>query len=66
MKWGDDLSREHEKFLSDEYFKGPVFVVNWPKGMKPFYMRVNDDQKVTALASDSSLIMVKVGNYISL
>jgi asparaginyl-tRNA synthetase len=40
-----DLSREHEKYLTDEHFGGPVFVTDWPKDIKAFYMRLNDDQK---------------------
>jgi asparaginyl-tRNA synthetase len=45
VKWGIDLQSEHERFLTDEYFKGPVSVVNYPKEIKPFYMRLNEDGK---------------------
>ena len=48
LEYGDDLSTEHEKYLTDEYFNGPVFVTNWPKDIKAFYMRVNDDNKTVA------------------
>ena len=48
LEYGDDLSTEHEKFLTDELFKGPVFVTNWPKDIKAFYMRLNDDQETVA------------------
>ena len=48
LEYGDDLSTEHEKFLTDEYYKGPVFVTNWPKDIKAFYMRVNDDNQTVA------------------
>ena len=48
LEYGDDLSTEHEKFLTDELFKGPVFVTNWPKDIKAFYMRVNDDNETVA------------------
>lgn len=48
IKYGDDLSTEHEKYLTDEYFKAPVFIINWPKEIKSFYMRVNDDNKTVA------------------
>lgn len=41
-----DLAREHEKYLTDKY--GPVFVINWPKEIKAFYMRLNDDNKTVA------------------
>ena len=48
LKFGDDLATEHEKFLTDEHFKSPVFVTNWPKDIKAFYMRVNDDNRTVA------------------
>lgn len=47
-QFGDDLGSEHEKFLTDVYFKGPVFITNWPKHIKAFYMRVNDDNETVA------------------
>jgi len=43
-----DLQTEHEKYLSEVYFKRPVFVYNWPKVLKPFYMRQNEDKKTVA------------------
>ncbi|NLD26379.1 MAG: asparagine--tRNA ligase [Acholeplasmataceae bacterium] len=46
--FGSDLATEHEKFLTDVYFQGPVFVTNWPKDIKAFYMRLNDDQETVA------------------
>ena len=48
IKNGDDLATEHEKYLTDIHFKSPVFVINWPKEIKAFYMRLNDDQKTVA------------------
>ncbi|MDY0063702.1 MAG: asparagine--tRNA ligase [Bacilli bacterium] len=48
INYGDDLSTEHEKYLTDVYFKAPVFVTNWPKDIKAFYMRLNDDHKTVA------------------
>ena len=45
VKWGMDMQAEHERYLTDEHVKGPVIVVNYPKEIKAFYMRVNDDQK---------------------
>jgi asparaginyl-tRNA synthetase len=45
---GGDLATEHEKYLTDVHFKSPVFVINWPKEIKAFYMRLNDDQKTVA------------------
>jgi asparaginyl-tRNA synthetase len=44
---GEDFAKEHEKYLT-EYFNGPVFVTNWPKDIKAFYMRMNDDNKTVA------------------
>jgi len=47
-KYGEDLAREHEKYLTEEKFNCPVFVYNWPKDIKAFYMRLNDDNKTVA------------------
>jgi len=47
-KYGEDLATEHEKYLTEVYFKSPVFVTNWPKEIKAFYMRANDDGKTVA------------------
>ncbi len=44
-QWGDDLATEHERFLAEEHFGKPVFVIDYPASMKPFYMYVNDDGK---------------------
>jgi asparaginyl-tRNA synthetase len=48
VKWGIDLQSEHEKFLTEKVIKGPVAVVNYPKGIKAFYMRLNADDKTVA------------------
>ena len=48
VKWGDNLQSEHERFLAEEHFKCPVTVYNYPRTLKPFYMRVNDDGKTVA------------------
>ncbi|MBF0450313.1 MAG: asparagine--tRNA ligase [Candidatus Magnetomorum sp.] len=45
---GKDLQAEHERYLTDDYFKKPVIVYNYPKTIKPFYMRLNDDQSTVA------------------
>ncbi|MDF9832459.1 asparaginyl-tRNA synthetase [Ereboglobus sp. PH5-5] len=45
VKWGDNMQSEHERFLAEEHFKCPVTVYDYPKTLKPFYMRVNDDGK---------------------
>ena len=49
--WGCDLQSEHEKYLSEKVYKRPVFVYNYPKDIKAFYMRLNDDGK-TVKATD--------------
>ncbi len=47
-EYGEDIATEHEKYLTDIHFKGPVFVINWPKDIKAFYMRLNDDNETVA------------------
>lgn len=47
--YGGDLAKEHEKYLTDVHFKSPVFVCNWPKEIKAFYMRDNGDGTVAAV-----------------
>lgn len=47
-EWGDDLKTEHERYLCEKHFQGPVFVTDYPKDIKSFYMRLNDDQKTVA------------------
>ncbi len=56
--WGEDLASEHEKYLTDEHFKSPVFVTDWPKDMKAFYMRLNEDGKTVA---GMDLLVPRVG-----
>lgn len=48
VEWGLDMASEHERFLCEEYVNGPVIVKNYPKDIKAFYMRLNDDQKTVA------------------
>jgi len=48
VKWGADLQSEHERYITEEVFKKPVFVRDYPKEIKAFYMRLNDDQKTVA------------------
>ncbi len=50
VSWGCDLQTEHERFLTEQYFKKPVFVTDYPKEIKAFYMRLNDDGKTVAAA----------------
>ena len=48
VSWGIDLSSEHERYLAEEHFKAPVVVKNYPKDIKAFYMRLNEDGKTVA------------------
>lgn len=48
VQWGVDLQTEHERYLTEEIFKRPVFVTDYPKDIKAFYMRMNDDNKTVA------------------
>jgi asparaginyl-tRNA synthetase len=48
VKWGIDLQTEHERYISEEVVGGPVFLTNYPKDIKAFYMRFNDDDKTVA------------------
>jgi len=48
VKWGVDLQTEHERYLTEQVFKKPVFVTDYPKEIKAFYMRLNDDNKTVA------------------
>ena len=48
VKWGIDLQSEHERYLTEKYAKKPVVVMNYPKDIKAFYMRVNDDGRTVA------------------
>ncbi|MGM0445410.1 MAG: asparagine--tRNA ligase [Bacillota bacterium] len=48
VKWGMDLQTEHERYLTEKHFKKPVLVTDYPKGIKAFYMRINNDNKTVA------------------
>jgi asparaginyl-tRNA synthetase len=48
VKWGNDLQSEHERYITEEVYKKPVFVMDYPKEIKAFYMRLNDDNKTVA------------------
>ena len=50
VEWGIDLQTEHERYLTEEVFKRPLFVTDYPKEIKAFYMRLNDDGKTVAAA----------------
>lgn len=60
-QWGDDLQSEHERYLSEELFRKPVIVTDYPRANKPFYMRDNDDGKTVA-AMD--VLVPRVGELI--
>ncbi len=61
VQWGDNLQSEHERFLAEEHFRGPVTVHDYPRTLKPFYMRVNDDGR-TVRAMD--LLVPGIGEII--
>ena len=61
VKWGIDLQTEHERYLTEKYFKKPIFVLDYPKDVKSFYMRLNDDGKTVAAAD---LLVPGVGEII--
>jgi asparaginyl-tRNA synthetase len=48
VEWGIDLQTEHERYLTEQHFKRPLFVTDYPKDIKAFYMRLNDDGKTVA------------------
>ena len=50
VEWGSDLQTEHERFLTEQIYKKPVFVTDYPKEIKSFYMRINEDGKTVAAA----------------
>lgn len=61
ISWGKDLQTEHERYLTEEYAKKPVFVINYPRSFKPFYMYCNDDRKTVACMD---LLVPRVGELI--
>jgi asparaginyl-tRNA synthetase len=61
VSWGVDLQAEHERYLTEEVFKGPVTVTDYPREIKAFYMRLNDDEKTVA-AMD--VLLPRVGEII--
>lgn len=61
VNWGDDLQTEHERYLTEKVFKGPVFITDYPKDIKAFYMRLNDDKKTVAAVD---LLVPGVGELI--
>lgn len=63
VEWGQDLQTEHERYLSERIFHKPVFVTNYPKEIKAFYMRLNSDGKTVAAAD---LLVPGIGELLSL
>jgi asparaginyl-tRNA synthetase len=61
VDWGTDLQSEHERYLTEEHFKQPVVLVNYPKQIKAFYMRLNDDERTVA-AMD--VLVPKIGEIV--
>ena len=61
VEWGVDLQTEHERYLTEQVYKKPVFVTDYPKDIKAFYMRLNDDGKTVAAAD---LLVPGVGEII--
>jgi len=61
IEWGMDLQTEHERYLTEEVFGKPIFVTDYPKDIKAFYMRVNDDNKTVAACD---LLVPGVGEII--
>lgn len=61
VSWGVDLQTEHERYLTEIHFKCPVFVYDYPKDIKAFYMRINDDNKTVAAAD---CLVPKIGEII--
>lgn len=61
VSWGVDLQTEHERFLTEQIYKKPVFVTDYPKAIKSFYMRINDDGKTVAAAD---MLVPAVGELI--
>ena len=61
VKWGIDLQTEHERYITEEIYKKPVFVTDYPKDIKAFYMRLNDDNKTVAACD---LLVPGVGEII--
>jgi len=61
IEYGIDLQSEHEQFLAEQYFKSPVFLIDYPKNIKPFYMRMNNDEKTVAAVD---LLVPMIGELI--
>ena len=63
VEWGVDLQTEHERYITEEVYRKPVFVTDYPKNIKAFYMRLNDDGKTVAGAD---LLVPGIGEIVGL
>lgn len=61
VHWGMDMQTEHERYLSEEYFAKPVIITDFPRQIKPFYMRMNDDDKTVA---NMDVLVPRIGEII--
>ncbi|NLB11198.1 asparagine--tRNA ligase, partial [bacterium] len=61
IKWGMDLQSEHERYLCEVYANGPLFLIDYPKDIKAFYMRLNDDGKTVAACD---LLVPRIGEIL--
>jgi len=61
IEWGMDLQTEHERYITEQVIKGPVFIINYPKDIKAFYMRLNDDNKTVAACD---LLVPSIGELV--
>ncbi len=59
--WGMDMQTEHERYITEKVIKGPVFIINYPKEIKSFYMKLNDDNKTVAACD---LLVPQIGELV--
>jgi len=66
VEWGIDLNSEHERYLTDKYFKQPIFIINYPQEIKSFYMRKNPDNPKTPRSTVAAMDMLvpKIGELV--
>ena len=64
ITWGDEIATEHEKWLATDYFKAPVFILNYPKKCKPFYMKKFKDEKMRDVVANFDLLFPEIGEIV--
>ncbi|KKA02776.1 Asparagine--tRNA ligase, mitochondrial [Hanseniaspora uvarum DSM 2768] len=64
ITWGDEICTEHEKWLATEHFKSPVFVLNYPKKCKPFYMKKQKDKEMRDTVANFDLLFPEIGEIV--